>query len=111
MDFSIHRLNNEADLLSYHAQLGSAQFWTYGNKLFSMVLLMKPGETFRVNDMVKVENRDLFIKLLCWLIQSGATPDFIFNDSFSVFGRQKEVFKMIQEKKLKRETIKYNDDK
>ncbi|HAR39583.1 MAG: hypothetical protein A2W86_11700 [Bacteroidetes bacterium GWD2_45_23] len=99
MDFSVHRLTNEADLLSYHAQMGSAQFWTFGNKLFSMVLLMKPGETFRVNNLVKDKNRDLFIKLLCWFIQSGATPDFIFNDSFTVFGRQKEVFKITQEKK------------
>ena len=99
MDFSEHRLNNEADLISYHSQMGATKFWGFGNKLFSMVILMKPGESFKVNDLVIEKNRDLFIKFLCWFIQSGAVDDFIFNDSFTVFSRQKQIFKMIQDKK------------
>ena len=99
MDFSEHRLNNEADLISYHSQIGATKFWDFGNKLFSMVILMKPGESFKINDMVIEKNRDLFIKFLCWFIQSGAVDDFIFNDSFTVFSRQKEIFKVIQDKK------------
>lgn len=101
MDFSLHRLKNEDELLSYHSQIGASNFWAFGNKLFRMVVMMKPGESFRVNDLVVDKNRDLFIKFLCWFIQAGYTPDFIFNDSFTVFSRQKEIFNMDKKKNQK----------
>lgn len=99
MDFSLHRLNNEADLLSYRSQMGASKFWAYGNKLFNMIILIKPGESIRVNDLVIEKNRDLFIKFLCWFIQSGAVDDFFFNDTFTVFSRQKERIQNIEKKK------------
>lgn len=88
MDFSLHRLNNEADLLAYHSEMGNLKFWEYADKLFTRVEIMKPGEQFRVNDWVKEENRDLFIKLLCWYIISGLAPECLFNETFTVFKRR-----------------------
>lgn len=102
MDFTINRLNKEDDLLQYHAKMGSTAFWQYANRLFRTVKLMHPGESFKVDDLVKEDTRDLFIKLLCWFIISGLAPDYCFNNTFTVFRRIQKftVTKMYKQRVL-----------
>lgn len=53
---------------------------------------MKPGESFDVDDVVIEENRDLFIKILCFFIMDYPSR-YLFNNTYTTFYRLKPTEK------------------
>ena len=46
---------------------------------------MKPGDRFRIDDLVVEENRDLFIKLLCLFVIMHGTATYYFSNEYTWF--------------------------
>ena len=53
---------------TYQHKMGSEQFRAYRDDVYPLLLRMKPGESFDIDAKVKVENIDLFIKIVCSFI-------------------------------------------
>lgn len=53
---------------TYQHKMGSEQFRAYRDDVYALLLRMKPGESFDIDAKVKVENIDLFIKIVCSFI-------------------------------------------
>lgn len=87
-NYTHHRLSNENDLLAYLKQMGDSEFWEYLTKLHNKIYYMQPGESFVVDDVVKEENKDLFIKLLCFFIAEYPAK-YLFNETYTVFYKLK----------------------
>ena len=52
----------------YQQKMGSEQFRSYRDDVYALLLRMKPGDSFDIDTKVKVENIDLFIKIVCSFI-------------------------------------------
>lgn len=84
-DYSIYRLNDEKELDIYRKQFGETAYREYLERLYNYIVNMKPGDKFRIDDLVKEQNRDLFIKLLCLFIWMHGTNTFLFSNDFRWF--------------------------
>lgn len=92
LDFTVHRLSSEADLKPYYKKTfkvksGTVTFWEYAEMLYLKILYMTPEESFKVDDLVDDDNRDVFIKILCAFILSGVANGFRFNNTYTEFRR------------------------
>lgn len=77
MDFSNLRLTDDSEILEYHKKMGK-DFWTFANKVYTG---LSERDTFDVSE-VKEKSRDLFVKVVCWLIQDGHLSAY-FNEQFT----------------------------
>lgn len=93
MDFSHHRLKNDEELLAYREKMGAGAFWNYLNRILKRISEMRPGEVFLIDKKVKEENRDLFIKSVCFFYENGYIQYTHFNDSFTEIRRYEEIKK------------------
>ncbi len=94
MNYSSHRLNDESELRPYIKKMGWPNFKTYMERLYNKIIDMKPGDKFRIDDLVVEKNRDLFIKLLCLFTVMHGTAVFYFNNEFTLFYRNDEKEKL-----------------
>lgn len=85
IDFSKHRLNDDSELHYYMTQMGLKDFNAYVKRVYRKISEMKPNSKLRVAPIVKSENRDLFIKILCYFIRELPGENFIFNETFTEF--------------------------
>ena len=69
--------------------MGKEAFDKYVNQVYEVLLSMKPGKFLSIDENVKSENIDLFIKICCMFISEqsvSAEPSgfcHIFNDEFT----------------------------
>lgn len=63
-----YRMTDWGWVETYQHKMGIEQFRTYRDEVYALLLRMKPGESFDINAKVKVENIDLFIKIVCSFI-------------------------------------------
>ena len=63
-----YRMTDWGWIETYQHKMGSEQFRTYRDDVYALLLRMKPGESFDIEAKVKVENIDLFIKIVCSFI-------------------------------------------
>lgn len=106
LDFTKHRLTNEADLMPYTKQTfrirgGIVSYWHYAEHLYKRIIYMAPGEVLVVDDLTEEENRDVFIKTLCAFMLNGVAQDFKFNSTYTELRRNPELIKQTKENILK----------
>ena len=111
-DYSHHRLTDHTQLREHYNKMiptkgGPVPFWTYAERLYRKITMMRPGESFMVDHLVTEENRDVFIKLLCAFMASGIAQDFLFNKRYTMFRRvEHQLFHQLKEdKRIKTNTI------
>ena len=63
-----YRMTDWGWVETYQHKMGTEQFRTYRDDVYALLLRMKPGESFDIDAKVKVENIDLFIKIVCSFI-------------------------------------------
>jgi len=68
-DYSKHRLQNWEWYYDYRSRMGKEAFEQYVNRVYTLLLSMKPGSFLSVDKNVTPENIDLFIKICCMYIQ------------------------------------------
>lgn len=61
---------------------------TYFERVLQLVNSLKPGDCFLVDNMVKAENKCLFIECLCCIIGIYNRNEYEFSSDFSQFRRQ-----------------------
>lgn len=89
--YAKYRLTSEREFDKYREKMGKQAFDAYLTRLYDYVISMKPGQKFLISSMVKEENVDLFVKLLCLFIWMHGTNTFIFSDDFNWFIRRKKI--------------------
>lgn len=111
MNYFNLRLNSEAQLNPYIKKMGWQNFKDYMERLYNKIDAMRPGDKFRIDDLVVEENRDLFIKLLCLFAEMHGTATYYFNNEYTWFYRndKKEKLKLEKARKLREGKHKKND--
>lgn len=92
VNYTHHRLSNEAELKLYIAKTfdtrsGTLSYWDYAEVLYRKIVIMAPGESFKVDDLVDEDNRDVFIKTLCAFMLNGVANGFKFSNNYTEFRR------------------------
>lgn len=92
-DFSKHRLIDESQLYPYFAKMGLTEYDAYIKRINRKILSMEPGTKLRIDPLVEEENRDLFIKMICLLINIHRNEgiDFHFNSTYTVLHRRNNI--------------------
>jgi hypothetical protein len=83
---------------TYQQKMGKEAFRQYRNSVYEMLMGMRPGEYFTIDDHVKTENIDLFIKMVCLFIVEGNHQYDFTNDYKKVRCHERE--KNDREKKM-----------
>lgn len=78
------------DWIQVYKQKMGDDFRIYVNEVYKRLLSMKVGEIFSISEKVKVENIDLFVKIVCMFIQEG-NSDFVFSDDFKKVKRNEKA--------------------
>ena len=94
MNYSSLRLTHDSQLIAYRDKMSWPTFKAYVERLYNKVIDMKPGDRFRIDDLVAEENRDLFIKLLCLFAIMHGTATFYFNNEYTWFYRNDKKEKL-----------------
>jgi hypothetical protein len=68
-DYSKHRLANWEWCNEYRSRMGEEAYDKYVNRVYELLLSMKPGMFFSIEKNVNPENIDLFVKVCCMCIQ------------------------------------------
>lgn len=110
LDFTKHRLSNEADLMPYTKQTfrirgGVVSYWRYAEHLYNKIIHMAPNEVLVVDEITEAENRDVFIKTLCAFMINGVACDFKFNNTYTEFRRCSAPITQSKENILKQTQI------
>ena len=105
-NYSLHRLNREEDLKPYYTKTittkgGAVTFWQYAERLYKKMVMMVPGETLPIEDLVDEDNRDVFIKLVCAFMMSGIAQGFWFNTTYTQLRRASAPILATEENILK----------
>ncbi|MDR1116614.1 MAG: hypothetical protein LBL33_10820 [Tannerella sp.] len=79
--FAQYRLNDYSFIGEYERRMGTEYFRKYRDDVYIHLAKMNPGDRFSVEILVKKENLDLFIKLVCLFILEG-NPDYEFTDDY-----------------------------
>lgn len=87
IDYSEHRLRDESELYPFMVKLGQKKYLEYFERVYNKVLALKPGDEIIIDNIVIEENRIMFVKILCLIIQILPTAGYIFNEKFTVFKR------------------------
>lgn len=70
-EYEQHKMTDWGWVETYQQKLGSDQFRSYRDGVYALLLRMKPGDSFDIDTKVKVENIDLFIKIVCSFISEN----------------------------------------
>lgn len=105
-DYTIHKLTADSQLRPcmnkiYSSKAGPQTFWQYAERLYSKIIMMVPGESFIIDDLVEEDNRDMFIKILCAFIAGGVAQGFLFNQYYTEFRRCHQPITQSKENILK----------
>lgn len=87
MDFSKHRLNDWKWRDMYQLQLGDEAFDKYFSLVWNALGRLRENEYYDIAKQVKVENRDLFIKICCQYILTHKEYEFS-NDYTKIIRRE-----------------------
>lgn len=72
-----YRMTDWGWVETYQQKMGSEQFRSYRDDVYALLLQMKPGDSFDIDTNVKVENIDLFIKIVCsFITENNCNYDF-----------------------------------
>jgi hypothetical protein len=66
--FAQYRLNDYSFIGEYEQRMGKENFRKYRDDVYIHLTNMKPGEKFSVEQKLRAENIDLFIKIVCLFI-------------------------------------------
>lgn len=94
--YAMYRLVDWDWIQVYKQKMGD-DFRVYVNEVYKKLLSMKAGEVFSIADKVRVENIDLFVKIVCMFIQEG-NSDFVFSDDFKKVKRNEKATMETQRK-------------
>lgn len=75
-----YRLTNYSFIEEYEKKMGIDYFRKYRDDIYRFLVSMKIGDRFSIERNVKVENIDLFIKIVCMFILAGNTAYEFSND-------------------------------
>lgn len=89
-DLSRYRLTDWAWVGHYKDRMGAEAFRDYMNRVYAQLLRIPVGGSFRIDERVRPENRELFVKIGCMFIQEGHT-DYDFNDTFTIIRHHEEA--------------------
>jgi len=87
MDYSNLRMKSDIDLNQYIEKMGRKEFFNYCEKLFNVVEKLGPGQSFKVDILVKEDNREMFIKILHCFVIDFDFKKYTFNNTFTEFRR------------------------
>ena len=87
MDFSKHRLIDWRWHDIYRLQLGDKAFDEYFSMVWNALERLKENEYYDIARQVRVENRDLFIKICCQYILTHKEYEFS-NDYIKIIRRE-----------------------
>lgn len=79
--FAQYRLNDYSFIPEYEQRMGKDYFRKYRDDVYIHLMKMKVGDRFSVEKLVKEENLDLFIKIVCLFILEGH-PDYDFTNDY-----------------------------
>jgi hypothetical protein len=79
--FAQYRLNDYSFIGEYERRMGKDYFRKYRDEVYIHLMSMKPGDRFSIETLVKEENLDLFIKIVCLFILEGH-PNYEFTDDY-----------------------------
>ena len=102
-----YRMTDWGWVETYQHKMGIEQFRTYRDEVYALLLRMKPGESFDIDAKVKVENIDLFIKIVCsFITEDNNNYDFT-NDYKKVRCHAKGDLESCRHKISERKTVSY----
>lgn len=81
--YAIYRLENWAWVEDYQRRMGEREFREYRDNVYKKLLEMKVNTSFNIEEKVREENRELFVKLCCSFIQEGH-PGYSFSDNYKI---------------------------
>lgn len=79
--YAIYRLEDWSWVETFQRRMGDEAFREYRDNVYRKLQSMKPGTIFNIEEKVRQENLDLFIKICCAFIQEGH-PDYSFSDDY-----------------------------
>jgi hypothetical protein len=86
MDYSIYRLNSNAEIDALLAKHGQ-RFMIFVNGVYKVLMEMKPGDLYEFELYVKPENRELFVKVACMFINDQKENDYVFTQDWNAVRR------------------------
>ena len=88
-DYSTHRLNDDSELLPYMEDM--PRYISFVNRVYNLLNSLEIGEGLSVDKVVKPENLDVFIKVVCCYIlhENPFRPDSYieFNTEYTIITR------------------------
>lgn len=88
--YAIYRITDWGWIAVYKEKMGSDQFREYVDNVYNELLGMKIGSSLSLETMVKEENRELFIKIVCMFIQEG-NYDYDFSQDYKHIRRHEKT--------------------
>lgn len=92
--YAIYRLEDWSWVEFYQQRMGEEAFREYRDSVYRKLLSLQPGNLFNIEEKVKVENRDLFIKICCAFIQEGH-PEYVFSEDYKKIRCYENKTKMV----------------
>ncbi|MDR2913458.1 MAG: hypothetical protein LBV74_01250 [Tannerella sp.] len=89
MDYSQYRINSVRELDSYLKGETREWFLDRLNKVYGLLMNMKPLDLLSIEKNVSPENREIFVKLACQFIAEG-NSDYEFTPDWQAVRRLKE---------------------
>lgn len=74
----------------YKTRMGKEAFQQYVNDVYRLLLTMLPGKPFNIEEKVREENRELFIKIVCMFISEG-NGNYGFSDDYKKVRYEGEI--------------------
>ena len=82
-DLSMYVLHSYQEIEAFQQSMGKEAFCTYRDKIYSRLMGMKRGDELNIPKIVKRENLELFIKVVCLFISEGGYT-YSFSQDFNI---------------------------
>lgn len=81
--YAIYRLEDWSWVETFQHRMGEDAFKKYRDDVYRKLLSMQPDSNFNIEEKVREENRELFVKLCCAFIQEG-NPGYSFSENYKI---------------------------
>ncbi|MBF0763335.1 MULTISPECIES: hypothetical protein [Parabacteroides] len=97
--YASFRLTDWDWISRYKEKMGTDHFRDYVNGVYSELMKMRVGGVFSLDNEVREENRELFIKIVCMFILEG-NSDYDFSSDYKTIRRHEKATLVRKPRKL-----------
>lgn len=108
--YAKYRLTDWDWIPRYKQKMGTDLFREYVNNVYSELMKMHVGDRFSLDDNVREENRELFVKIVCMFIQEG-NSDYDFSPDYKIVRRHEKTTMVKKPRRISSEESGENDTK